>query len=241
MVTMLAGATSGGLEPGTRKALRRLARPGMACADIGANVGLLTLALARAVGPEGRVWAFEPEPGPHGLLARSLPLYGLSWVSLSATAAGARPGRAVFHVSPILGHSSLYALSDEEEASARLIEVEVAPLDSLLPEGTVLDVVKIDVEGAELDVIAGMSRLLAESPDPALVVEYGPSHLARVGLTADRWFDAFAAQGFAAHAIDEADGRARAVTRQDLADVVSVNLAFVRPGGAAEARLADVG
>ena len=90
-VTAVANATSGGLEPGVRRVLRALLRPGDACADVGANVGLLTVAMAFAVGGGGRVWAFEPEERVRAQLARTLHLNGLAQVALSGAAVGATP------------------------------------------------------------------------------------------------------------------------------------------------------
>ena len=233
---MVANASSGGLEPGVRRVLQALALPGATAADVGANVGLLTLALGFAVGPAGRVYAFEPEPGPRRQLLKTLQLNGLRWVEASDVAIGAQAGTATFYGSPIIGHSSLYALP-EDEGQGRLLQVEVRPLDEILPPGSGLDVVKIDVEGAELDVLTGMSRLLDENADIALVAEYGPSHLARVGITPQAWFDAFMRHGFIPYEIGERTGVCRAITLDDVRDVESVNIAFVRPGGAAEGRL----
>jgi FkbM family methyltransferase len=231
---MMANATSGGLEPGVRRVITALLEPGMIAADVGANVGLLTLACARAVGPEGRVYAFEPEAGPRKQLEKTLYLNGLRWVELSATALGARPGRRTLHVSSILGHSSLYALPDETTTAC---EVEVARLDDAIPAGLTVDLVKIDVEGAELDVLEGMGRILAQNTDIAIIAEYGPSHLLRVGIGPADWFAAFKRHGLRPFAIQEPGGACRAIEPGDVAKVDSVNLVFVRPGGRAELRL----
>lgn len=237
--TAVANASSGGLEPGVRRVLHALIEPGMGVADVGANVGLLTLACAFATGPGGQVWSFEPEAGPRAQLAKTLHLNGLSWVTVSDRAVGAAEGRARFHVSPTLGHSSLHPLPDDEQAQARTIEVEVTTLDQALPPGQRLDVVKIDVEGAELDVLAGMTRLLAENGDIALIAEYGPSHLERLGGSRESWFAAFAAHGFEAWLIGEPFGACLPVASDPalLDGAYSANIAFVRPGGAALARL----
>ena len=236
-VTAVANATSGGLEPGVRRVLRALLRPGDACADVGANVGLLTVAMAFAVGPSGRVWAFEPEARVRAQLARTLHLNGLRQVALSGAAVGAQAGRLTFNQSPVIGHSSLYALPDEEQAQARPVEVEVVRLDDVVPVGTALAAVKIDVEGAELDVLRGMARVAADSPDLAVVAEFGPSHLARVGIVAADWFAAFTARGLEPRLIAEPTGTVSPVTVADLAGVESANLVFVAPGGAADGRL----
>src|SRR5690606_12809051 len=166
---------------------------------------------------------------------RTLHLNGLTWVELSASAVGRKTGAQTFHVSPILGHSSLYALPSEE-GEAREVTVDVVKLDEVVGKRR-MDVVKIDVEGAELDVLAGMSRILKANADIALIAEYGPSHLTRVGISPKDRMDAFRGQGFTPYAISEVDGSCRPVTLRDLAKVDSVNLAFVRAGGAAERRL----
>ena len=233
-VTMLANATSKGLEPGTGDVLRRLVQPGMTVADVGANIGLLTLVLAWAAGPTGKVIAFEPEATPRANLEKMKYLNGLSWVEVRDQAVGAQAGRLTFHVSDIIGHSSLYALPDTEEAST--VEVEVVRLDDAAPARR-MDVVKIDVEGAELDVLAGMSGLIARNKDLAIVAEFGPEHLKRVGQTPTEWFKAFADAGFKAYLIDEATSACTATNARAAAKVVSANIAFVRAGGDAERRL----
>lgn len=233
-VTMLANATSKGLEPGTSDVLRRLVRPGMVVADVGANIGLLTLVLAWSTGPTGKVIAFEPEAVPRANLEKMRHLNGLSWVEVRDQAVGERPGQLTFHVSDIIGHSSLYALPETE--GSREIQVEVVRLDDVAPAKR-MDVVKIDVEGAELDVLAGMKGVIAKNPDLAIVAEFGPEHLKRVGQTPTQWFKAFADAGFKAYIIDEATSAAEPTNAKAAAKVVSANIAFVRAGGDAEKRL----
>jgi FkbM family methyltransferase len=235
LLSMLADATTGGLEPGTRKTIQAILGAGMKAADIGANIGLLSLAMGRAVGPTGKVWSFEPEDAYRSLLTRSLHLNGLAWVELHAEAVGMKRGTQTFNVSSIPGHSSLFALPAEEKP--RKVKVQVVRLDDVVPAGTALDLVKIDVEGAELEVLAGMERVLAESPELAIVAEYGPSHLARVGIEPKDWFAAFEACGFEPFAVDEGQGRCYAAGPDELKDVESVNVVFVRRGGRAVRRL----
>jgi len=233
-VTMLANATSRGLEPGTGDVLRRLVQPGMVVADVGANIGMLTLVMAWAAGPGGRVISFEPEAVPRSNLEKMRHLNGLSWVEVRDQAVGAQAGQLTFHVSDIIGHSSLYALPETE--GSREIQVEVVRLDAVAPAQR-MDVVKIDVEGAELDVLAGMSGLIAKNKDLAIVAEFGPEHLKRVGQTPAQWFKAFTDAGFKAYMIDEATGAVQPTNAKAAAKVVSANIAFVRAGGDAEKRL----
>jgi len=233
-VTSLANATSRGLEPGTGDVLRRLVQPGMVVADVGANIGMITLIMAWATGPGGRVISFEPEAIPRSNLEKMRHLNGLSWVEVRDQAVGEKPGQLTFHVSDIIGHSSLYALPENE--GSREIQVEVVRLDDVAPAKR-MDVVKIDVEGAELDVLAGMSGLIARNKDLAIVAEFGPEHLKRVGQTPAQWFKAFADAGFKAYIIDETTGAAEPTNAKAAAKVISANIAFVRAGGDAEKRL----
>jgi FkbM family methyltransferase len=238
---LLADAPAEGLEPGTHRCLKSLVDPGMTVVDVGANVGMLSLALARSVGALGKVYAFEAEPDFQDLLAKSFALNGVPWVELRRQAAGRQAGTATFHVSPIAGHSSLYDLPDDEAAAAKQITVEVVALDEALADVAKVDLVKIDVEGAELDVLAGMTKLIARNPGLAIIAEFGPSHLARVGQTPQGWFDAFESHGFHGYAIDESSGTCRPVTARQVADVVSVNIVFARPGTPIAGRLERLG
>jgi FkbM family methyltransferase len=234
---MLANATSGGLEPGVRAVLQRLLRPGMIAADVGANIGLLSLVMARAVGPSGKLHSFECEPKARGLLERNGYVNGLHWMQVHPIAASAKAEMLRFHVSAIFGHSSLYALGADEPPERSTFEVKAAPLDTVLGETAKLDVAKIDVEGAELDVLSGMKGLLDANKDIALIAEFGPSHLERVGIAPEDWFAAFAAHGFDAYVISEPTGVAKPARVAELVHIESSNIAFVRPGGAATTRL----
>jgi FkbM family methyltransferase len=230
LTAMLIDADVGGLEPGTRSVLRRLLKPGATFVDVGAHIGLLTVAGARVVGPLGKVFSFEASPDTFALLERTVAINNLGpVVRLRSVAVGAVGEQRTFHVRNILGHSSLYDFRESDEGwTTRDVTVDVLPLDVLL-RGERVDVVKIDVEGAELDVLAGMTETLRRNPDIALLTEFGPSHLARTGQTPEQWFQAFLAHGLVALAIDEETGACREVTAKDVASVDSVNLAFVAP------------
>ncbi|HWA37351.1 MAG TPA: FkbM family methyltransferase, partial [Burkholderiales bacterium] len=141
--------------------VRAWLRPGMRALDIGANLGLYTLAMARAVGSSGRVAAFEPGPGAADYLARSLRLNGFDHVALARTAVSNRRGVAAFELGE---QPELAALATTAEAALR---VPTARLDDLVREHGLDDVefVKMDVEGHELQVVEGGERFFrAGSP-----------------------------------------------------------------------------
>ncbi len=226
--TMVVNAPSGGLEAGTRRVLRALIKPGMIVADVGANVGLLTVACARATAHTGKVHAFEPDPTVRRQLEKTLHLNGLSWVDVHAAAAGRANETMRFNVSPIIGHSSLYELPSDEGAGSQKIDVQVVRLDDAISQTGQLNVVKIDVEGAELDVLAGMSGHIDANPAMAIIAEFGPSHLERLGVSPETWWSAFAAYGFRAFAISEPTGVCSPITLDRALMQDSINLVFLR-------------
>ena len=232
---VLTGLIEGGeFEPGLRRLLERVLEPGMVFLDVGAHLGLHTLAAARRVGKSGHVFSFEPTPSTHELLCRTLRLNGLDdRVTSRCAAAGREKAIRPLYVSTISGHNSLYPLPGVETTVA----VEVVQLDNELPPGQRIDVAKIDVEGAEIDVLCGMSRIIAENPGILIVAEYGPSHLVRTEIKPEDWLTTFSSHGLQGYIIEEPSGNCVPIEQVDLSDVFSVNIAFIRPSSPLYSRL----
>jgi FkbM family methyltransferase len=227
LLLMLLDAGPQGLEPGTRRVLMKLLAPGMTFVDVGAHVGLLTLAGARAVGPTGKVLAIEPVPLTFELLTRALVFNRLfQQVELKQQAAGARREHCKFFVSSVLGHSSLLPGDALGAPTAAEIEVDVSPLDELVQPGERVDLVKIDVEGTELAVLEGMTRIIADNPELAIIAEFGPPHLQASQTTAEQWFSAFRDRGFDPYAIDELSADCQPADVSKLASIHSINILF---------------
>ena len=227
-------AEAGEFEPGLRRLLERVLEPGMVFLDVGAHLGLHTMAAARRVGKSGHVFSFEPTPSTHELLCRTLRLNGLDDRVTSRRAAAGRANTAKpLYISTISGHNSLYPLPGVETT----VEVEVVQLDNELPPGQRIDVAKIDVEGAELDVMDGMARVVEENPGILIIAEYGPSHLARTGVTPKDWLSAFSSHGLQGYIIEEPSGNCVPIEQVDVSEVFSVNIAFIRPTSPLYSRL----
>jgi FkbM family methyltransferase len=136
--------------------------------DVGAYIGIMTLFFARAAGPGGRVVSFEPNPANYEELRSNVELNGFDNVCLLKLGVGAEPGAGQLALDPIYpSRGSLAPSADGERLS-----VEVATLDGLLHEARVPvpQFVKIDVEGLEDDVLAGMAGIL-EAHRPELFIE----------------------------------------------------------------------
>lgn len=162
-----------------RVAITRLVRPGMTVVEVGSNLGLYTVLLSRLVGPEGRVVAFEPDPTLAPLVVRSGSANGCGNIAVRAQALGRAQSRQMLHTLAI--NSGDNHLSDGGgKLLRRSVEVEVVALDEVTPQ-LVPDLVKIDVQGWELEVFRGMERLMARCPGVTLYFEYWPTGLRRAG------------------------------------------------------------
>jgi FkbM family methyltransferase len=179
--------------------LREAARPGATVLEAGAHIGYVTLQAARAVGPSGRVIAFEPNPRTLPVLRRNLEANGLAdRVEIVELALGSAPGRASFFLTPAGDESSLHGRA----ASGDVVEVEVDAADAQLGEAAV-DVVKLDVEGGEVEALRGMRALLRRA-SPVVFAECNPEALAAAGTSVGDLLGELEALDYEVRWIDEA-------------------------------------
>lgn len=158
-------------ETTVQEALRRCLPPGGAMLDVGANIGGMALIAAAIVGPEGEVVAIDPQRECAEACRLNAELNGFSHMRVVEAAAGAQDGEAEI----IVVADSLWtraASVGEHDLEVRRDRVRMVSLDSLVASGGARppDVVKIDVEGAELDVLAGMRSLLRDAR-PVVICE----------------------------------------------------------------------
>lgn len=153
----------GSNEVPVQEALARWTGLGSTVFDIGANVGFFSVLAARLTGPGGRVVAFEPVDTNAGFIRRNAQLNDLDNISIIEKAVGATTGHAALTLTRYSGGAVLSDAGAPPDATGT-ITVEVVCIDDLLADGSVPvpDVVKIDVEGAELAVLQGMTQTLSE-------------------------------------------------------------------------------
>jgi len=168
-------------------------KPGARVVDVGANIGYNTVYAACRVGPAGRVVAIEPAADNLRVLRGNVAANGLTNVAVHAVAAGrARETRDLYLRGEISAVNSLYPESMYAEVTGTE-QVPVVPVDDLV-DGEA-DLVKIDVEGAELDVLAGMTRLLRHRAI-LLIVEWHPRLQEAAGFPPDALPRALVDEGF---------------------------------------------
>ena len=167
---------TGDAEPEVQEALAQLVKPGQTVYDVGANIGFFTILCSRLVGPQGTVYAFEPIPQNLVTLRRNIALNGLTNVVVVEKALSASTGTAEMFVSPWSAFHSLNiegaSKQDNHGPQEGEIVVETITLDEFAAQAGVSapDLIKIDVEGAELVVVEGMRETLG-SIQPLLLCE----------------------------------------------------------------------
>lgn len=135
--------------------------------DVGANIGFLSLVASRLVGDAGMVVAIEPDPTCAAAVRRAVHINRLSNLTVVEAAASARSGTGELIVVADSLWSRLSTVGEHDQATHR-ISVRTVALDDL--QAPAPTVIKLDVEGAELDVLDGMQRLLSETR-PILICE----------------------------------------------------------------------
>ena len=173
-------AISGSFEPAELAAISRLALPGTCVIDVGANVGLMALVAAAAVGPTGSVVAVEPLPVNLVRLAENIQKNRYPWVQIEPAAAGSETGTATLHVT----RDSAYPSLKTPAGGHRVIDaiaVSLRTIDNVWRERGMprVSLLKVDVEGYELDVLRGAATLL-KTCRPVVLAESHEEHLGAV-------------------------------------------------------------
>lgn len=160
----------------------RLLKPGDTVLDLGANHGVYALIAAQAVGPSGRVHAFEPNPRLAHLVDMSLRLNGFGWAQAHAVGASDAAGTARLVFTDSFSGGGAVA-SDAEAAQRPGVDCRLVVLDEVFADPAFRpDVVKMDVEGHEGRVLRGMRGILARSPGIRIMMEFAPEMMARSGV-----------------------------------------------------------
>lgn len=161
----------GTYEPGVQQALQEHAGPGDIVFDVGAHVGFFSLLASTVVGDRGKVVAFEPDPYMSERLLENVDRNRRTNIVWRNAAAGAKSEKNAFQPGEGAGTGHL--------SGSGPMMVDVVSLDEVARDTGPPALIKIDVEGAELDVIAGGSRLLREHR-PVLIIEaHGAQNEAR--------------------------------------------------------------
>lgn len=196
--------------------LSSLVKPGDQVLDIGANIGLYSLYLSRAVGPEGKVVAVEPDPDNLALLRANLKMNACTNVTVLPCAFGEVAGWVdLFQVEDNRGNLSFADLRE----TGRSVRVPMQRGEEALAELQLLpSIAKIDVEGAEPFVLSGLGRYKPR----ILLFEFVPRQLRSLGHDPEAFLDSLVAEGYALELVNPDSG-------ERLSDTPSAIATFTEP------------
>ena len=166
----------GSHEPELSKLLLRISRPGQKWIDIGANIGVFTVTLAKSVGASGSVLAFEPNQRLANRLLESIRINGFKNVELRQNALGESVGEALLHIpvatEEIPGGSGRASLLVQDSLGEVNIErIALSTLDHETKDLGEVFGVKMDVEGFELAVLKGGREFFTDHPPRVVIFE----------------------------------------------------------------------
>lgn len=188
---------SGKYEPRTKDVFEQLIYPGMTVVDIGAHVGYYTLVAAKALHNQGLVYAFEPDPVTKNYLQKNVSLNNFeAMVELNLKA-----------VSDFSGIVDLYFGKRDRVANSLFVTpgvsadrstCEAITLDDFFGQKAwpKIDLIKMDVEGAEHAVLKGMKNLSLLNPELKIITEFFPENLQAADVRIDEFFNTLFELGF---------------------------------------------
>ncbi len=176
---MGANIAAGVYEPHVTAAIRRVLRPGDTFVDLGVNVGYFSLMAATLVGREGRVIGFEARPDNVTLANLSARENGFENVTISNLAV-AEKKKTLKMSAPEHTSLSVVVDSSRQDCQAGFVEIQAVAVDEVLGGLADIDVVKMDIDGGELQAVQGMRATLRRC-QPILFFEFSPFTLQEYG------------------------------------------------------------
>lgn len=205
------------LEAAESAALQDRSHEGMIAVDIGANIGFHTLRLSRWAGSKGKVYAFEPDPHNFELLVHNVEANGCRNVVCLRKAVSDKTGQATLFLSPYnRGDHRLQAAPDGRPS----VEVETVALDDILSSQPRVDLIKMDIQGAEYRALLGMEKLLRRSPGACLISELSPELLENAGDDVDSFLVKTEEFGLEPSLLSQSGGQAGPVSMKELRDLL---------------------
>lgn len=183
-------------EEFTTRLFREIVQEGDIVVDCGANIGYFTLLFAKLVGRKGKVYSFEPETRNYSYLIKNIQLNGYDHVVASQKAVADKPGKVRLFFCPYdTGHHTIQQHKGIEsyrpefvDTKKEFVDVDQVSLDDFFKGITTsVNVIKMDVEGAEMLALAGMEQLIKRSPKLKMLIEFFPLLIREMGQSPEEF------------------------------------------------------
>ena len=193
----------GTYEESEAKIMEEKIKVGSIVVDVGANIGLHTLNMARIVGNTGRVFAFEPDPSNFEILGENVKINNYQNIILEEKAVGDKHGRVTLYQSDNPGNHRLFPQTKQTKGE---VEVELTSLDKYFIDSNLaekINFIKIDVEGLEFSVLKGMKNILKNNKKIKILFEFAPKNTMEAGFTPIELLNYLTSHDFKLYCIDE--------------------------------------
>ena len=194
--------------------------------DLGANVGVLAVAMARLVGPEGAVVAVEPNAASLASLQQTVLRWRLRQIQPVLAGIGARPGRGNLFRPP--GAFSESFEVREPDGNGEIDVVSYGDVVAGYGAGRLPDFVKVDVEGAEVDFVMSLERSGSTGNMPLILMEIHPEKCERRGIPARAVYQKLLGLGYGARLL-KAHARDYRLVSPPAGKLGHVNILFATP------------
>jgi len=192
--------------------------------DVGANIGYFTLIFAKLVGPQGKVFAFEPEPNDFNLLKKNVEVNGYRNVVIKRKAATEINGKIKLYLSK--NNSGQHRIYESKEVSKNFVSVDKIKLDDYfknLPCFEKISFVKMDIEGSEIGALNGMTSILSKNKNLKILIEYSPIQIRDYGAEPKALLDILKKNDFNFYLIDSKKNRITLVEENALLKMTSLS------------------
>lgn len=183
-------------EEATTELFKKVVKEGDVIVDLGANLGYFTLFAAKLAGKKGKVYSFEPEPRNYDYLVKNIELNGYDNIVAAQKAVSDKLGKVKLYICPYdSGHHTINQYGGIEaykpdfvydNAVLDFVEVETIVLDDFF-KGQAIDVIKMDVEGAEMLALSGMDGIIRRSKNLKMFVEFFPLLIKEMGSSPEEF------------------------------------------------------
>jgi FkbM family methyltransferase len=198
-------AVGSNYKPMESKVLEEEVKTNNTVLDIGANIGDDTLLLAKIVGSKGKIYAFEPDPENFKLLQKNIKTNKYRNVVCINKAVSDKDGKIKLFLSENnKADHRIYG----SEFDRKHIKVNMVSIDSYFKnKNQKIDVIKIDIQGAEMLAFEGMKNTLRRNKYPKILCEFWPIGLRRCGSSAGLYLKFLRKLGYTIYFIDESGGK----------------------------------
>ena len=193
----------GTYEESEAKIMEEKIKVGNIVVDVGANIGLHTLNMARIVGNTGRVFAFEPDPSNFEILEKNVKINNYQNIILEQKAVGDKHGRTTLYQSD---HPGMHRIFPQTKQAKGQVQVKLTSLDKYFIDSNLVDkinFIKIDVEGLEFSVLKGMKNILKNNKKIKILFEFMPKNTMEAGFTPIELLNYLTSYDFKLFCIDE--------------------------------------